>query len=206
MLLHPGAGQPIHLVNMSIIDPSTINPLVLPSVSLEQRAALPSQPCVYFAIDKEGKIQYIGKAANPRKRWQAHHRGVDLALMGGVRIAYLEVDISLLAEIESILIANFRPPLNWLITAPKHICVEPNASSKTRRHRGQGSGSIHWKPITRGNKIYPQAWYHYEIWDKGTRSAKKSKYIPKHLVGKIQELELEKAPVKEILKVLGAAQ
>ena len=80
---------------------------------------------------------------------------------------------------------------------------EPESPSKTRRHKGEGSGSIHWKAITRGDKEYPQAWYHYETWEKGICSAKKTKYIPKRLVAKIQELEKEKAPVKEILKVLG---
>jgi hypothetical protein len=32
--------------------------------------------------------------------------------------------------------------------------------SKSQRHRGEGSGSIHCKPIKRGNKTYPQYWYH----------------------------------------------
>jgi hypothetical protein len=32
--------------------------------------------------------------------------------------------------------------------------------SKSQRRRGEGSGSIHCKPIKRGNKTYPQYWYH----------------------------------------------
>ncbi|MHC5778774.1 hypothetical protein [Nostoc sp.] len=32
---------------------------------------------------------------------------------------------------------------------------------------------------------------------------KSSKYIPKRLVNRVQELEQEKAPVKQILQVLG---
>lgn len=83
---------------------------------------------------------------------------------------------------------------------------DPISPSKKRRRKGDGSGSIHRKTITRGDKEYPQAWYHYEIWEKGDRLAKKTKYIPKRLVAKIQELEEKKAPVKEILKVLGGQQ
>lgn len=72
-----------------------------------------------------------------------------------------------------------------------------------RRHKGEGSGSIHWKTITRNGKDYPQAWYHYEFWSEGDRLVKKSKYIPKRLEQRIQKLELDKAPVREILNILG---
>lgn len=243
MLSHPGAGQPIRLVNMTIIDPSTINPLALPSVSLEQRAALPTNPCVYLAITSEGKVQYIGRSNNPRKRWQAHHRGIELALLGGIRIAYLENDANLLPEIERALITHFCPPLNQSIgnslkpirtrrqkpeaeilskqllentniRSPQLIYqrrskgdrsgpISTESPSKKRRRKGWGSGSIHWKTITRHGKDYPQPWYHYEFWSDGDRLVKKSKYIPKKLLPKVQQLESEKAPVTEILKLLG---
>ena len=72
-----------------------------------------------------------------------------------------------------------------------------------RRHKGEGSGSIHWKTITRNGFDYPQAWYHYEFWSEGDRLVKKSKYIPKRLEQRIQKLELDKAPVREILNILG---
>ena len=75
--------------------------------------------------------------------------------------------------------------------------------SNMRRHKGEGSGSIHWKTITRNGKDYPQAWYHYEFWSEGDRLVKKSKYIPKRLEQRIQKLELDKAPVREILNILG---
>lgn len=45
-----------------------------------------------------------------------------------------------------------------------------NSPSKTRRHKGLGSGSIQWKIITLHGKDYPQAWYHYEFWKDGDRS------------------------------------
>ncbi|MFP4409991.1 hypothetical protein [Coleofasciculus sp.] len=75
--------------------------------------------------------------------------------------------------------------------------------SKKRRGKGEGSGSIHCKPIKRGEKDYPQYWYHYEIWQEGDRLLKKTKYIPKRLLSEVQRLDQQKAPVREILKVLG---
>ena len=82
------------------------------------------------------------------------------------------------------------------------ISTSKNSFSKTRRNKGLGTGDIQWKTITLNGKDYPQAWYHYEEWKNGERLVKKSKYIPKRLLTRIQELEAEKAPVKEILKLL----
>jgi hypothetical protein len=75
--------------------------------------------------------------------------------------------------------------------------------SKMRRHKGEGSGSIHWRTITRNGKDYQQAYYHYEFWSDGDRLVKSSKYIPKRLLNRVQQMELEKAAVKQILQVLG---
>ncbi len=77
-----------------------------------------------------------------------------------------------------------------------------DSPSKTRRDKGLGSGSIQWKTITLHGKDYPQAWYHYEFWKDGDRLVKSSKYIPKGLLTRVQELEAHKAPVRDILKVL----
>jgi phage N-6-adenine-methyltransferase len=75
--------------------------------------------------------------------------------------------------------------------------------SPSKRRKGDGSGSIHWRIITRGGKDYPQAYYHYEFWQDGDRLVKSSKYIPKRLLPQVQRLEVEKAPVREILQLLG---
>jgi hypothetical protein len=77
-----------------------------------------------------------------------------------------------------------------------------DSPSKTRRDKGLGSGSIQWKTITLHGKDYPQAWYHYEFWKDGDRLVKKCKYIPKRLLERIEKLEADKAPVREILSVL----
>ena len=47
-----------------------------------------------------------------------------------------------------------------------------------------------------------QYWYHYEEWREGDRVTKKSRYIPKRLVQKVEKMETEKVSVKEILEVL----
>ncbi|MEH2040192.1 hypothetical protein [Nostoc sp.] len=70
--------------------------------------------------------------------------------------------------------------------------------SKKRRNWGEGNGTIHWRTITRGGKDYPQAYYHWQ--EKGR---KKTKYIPKQILGDIQEAEFKKRPIREILTLLG---
>ncbi|MCC5640416.1 hypothetical protein LC593_32230 [Nostoc sp. CHAB 5844] len=91
---------------------------------------------------------------------------------------------------------------------PSNEALEINPSnkispSKTRRNKGEGSGSIHWRTITKNGKDYPQAYYHYEFWSEGDRTLKSSKYIPKRLLNRVQQMEQQKAAVREILQVLG---
>lgn len=88
-----------------------------------------------------------------------------------------------------------------LDSSPSKIELSPS-----KRRKGDGSGNIHWRTITRGGKDYPQAYYHYELWKDGDREVKSSKYISKRLLSQVQWLEVEKAPVKEILKVLGVIE
>jgi hypothetical protein len=90
------------------------------------------------------------------------------------------------------------------ITCPDGIeCSSKIESpSKTQRTRGEGSGSIHCKPIKRSGKEYKQYWYHYEFWREGDRITKKSKYIPNHRRSQIEKMNSEKAPIEDILKVL----
>ena len=76
--------------------------------------------------------------------------------------------------------------------------------SKNRRTKGRGSGWIECKLIKRSGEEYKQYWYHYEEWRAGDdRTIKKSRYIPKRLVQKVERMEAEKTAVREILVVLG---
>ena len=85
----------------------------LPSVDFEDRNQLPEVSGIYFAIDSNDNIQYIGRSINIRQRLKTHNRKQQLSNMSGIRIAYLEVsDTSLLDDIEQALINYFDPYLN----------------------------------------------------------------------------------------------
>ncbi|MBD2563964.1 MULTISPECIES: helix-turn-helix domain-containing protein [Nostoc] len=98
-----------------MLNPQAINPLVLPSVSLKERSQLPTTPCIYFAIDSNEVVQYIGRSINPAQRWVSHHKRQALSNHTGVRIAYLEVEVNLLHWVELALIRWFNPPLNYSV-------------------------------------------------------------------------------------------
>ena len=74
--------------------------------------------------------------------------------------------------------------------------------SKKRREKGRGTAYIQCRPITKNGKQYKQYWFHWEEWREGDRVVKKSRYIPKRLVSKVERMNDEKAPVAKILKVL----
>jgi hypothetical protein len=63
-----------------------------------------------------------------------------------------------------------------------------NSPSKKRRHKGEGSGNIHWRTISKKGKDYPQAYYHFEFWTQGDRLIKSSKYISKRLIHRVEQL------------------
>ena len=69
---------------------------------------------------------------------------------------------------------------------------------RKRRQKGTGSGSIYYRAVTRNNKEYHQAYYHYKL-----NGKKGTKYIPQRLLGLIKEAEITKLPVVEVLQLLG---
>lgn len=93
-----------------------------------------------------------------------------------------------------------------LFPSPRKRRTSPglSPSKKSRRDKGKGSGSVHYRGVKRGLKTYRQAYFHYEKWSKGDRITKSSKYIPKKLESRILRMNQEKAPVEEILKVLNS--
>lgn len=92
-----------------MLNPTSIDPLSLPSVPVADRKQLPEVPCIYFAIDSTDAIQYIGRSVNPRRRWQTHHREPQVK---ECRIAYMQCDEALLDQVEQALIEWFQPMLN----------------------------------------------------------------------------------------------
>lgn len=119
----------------------TINPLALPSVSLKQRSQLPTTPCIYFAIDNQGVVHYVGRSINLRKRWvdHHHHRLDQLSELTDVRLAWFEVgEITILPVIEVALIRWFRPVLNGstktsIKTAARPKRAKPDQYSETKQ-------------------------------------------------------------------------
>jgi DNA-binding XRE family transcriptional regulator len=90
-----------------------LDPFILPSIALEERAKLPSVSAIYFVI-LEVKILYIGKSINLRKRWKRHHRIEELQSCGNAMIAWFHfVNIEQnLEELEEECISHFKPLLN----------------------------------------------------------------------------------------------
>ncbi|NEO86458.1 MAG: GIY-YIG nuclease family protein [Spirulina sp. SIO3F2] len=113
-----------------MINPENITPTALPSVPLPERKDLPAIAGIYFAIDSQGNVQYIGRSVNIQQRWTVHHRTDQLKKMRGVKIAYLTVDDpQLLDSTEEALIEWFDPPLNGASVAGR----TSKADKSTRR-------------------------------------------------------------------------
>lgn len=136
-----------------MINPQTINPLSLPSVALNERSQLPSQPCIYFAIDSQRVIQYIGRSVNPRLRWNSHHQIIWLEAMEEVKIAYLLIqDKRLLPQVEQALIDWFQPPLNVnrRISLPENLGFDTKGCLSNRiqefgKEKGIPSANKFWQ-------------------------------------------------------------
>lgn len=87
--------------------------------------------------------------------------------------------------------------------SPEAVLTVNNSTISTRRSKGEGTGRIQIRTITKKNgKQYQQAWYDWQIHEQA-HTISKSTYIPKHLLEIVQSLEQQKAPVREILLLLG---
>ena len=104
---------------------------------------------------------------------------------------------------EAVLMVN-NSTVSTLLSESKETVLMVNSTVSTkRRSRGEGTGRIQWRTITKKNgKQYQQAWYDWQLHLK-EKTISKSTYIPKRLLSQVQQLEVEKAPVREILGVLG---
>lgn len=93
----------------------TLDPLQLPSVPLGDRKQLPTCPAIYFAIDSQNRILYVGKAKDLSARWKNHHRLYKLETIDHefpVRLAWQPWDTTSLDEAEKRLILTLQPLLN----------------------------------------------------------------------------------------------
>jgi putative transcriptional regulator len=81
-------------------------------MAIEDLAKLPETPCVYLVVNSQGKVLYVGKSENLRKRWKSHYKLSSLIEESGIRISYVEVQENLLFKVERALINALNPPLN----------------------------------------------------------------------------------------------
>jgi len=86
-----------------------INPLDLPSVNFEQKYLLPEISGIYFVVDGEKNIIYIGRATNIKKRWMNHHQ---MNNCSDCKIHWMEVKGKTQLKLEHQYITKFRPKLN----------------------------------------------------------------------------------------------
>ena len=89
----------------------------LPEVELLNKNELPTVAGIYFAVDRNNKIWYIGKAQNIHKRWINHHRFYQLEKINKKNRIVLkwyecENKEELLSQLENYFIEYFFPALN----------------------------------------------------------------------------------------------
>jgi hypothetical protein len=73
---------------------------------------LPPIACVYFIINSDGKVFYIGKAINLFNRWQRHNHKKRALNDSSLSLAWLELAPQDLTIIEALMIQRFSPEWN----------------------------------------------------------------------------------------------
>ena len=98
----------------------------LPSVPLSQKANLDRCSAIYFALDSNNNVLYVGKAINLLFRWRNHHRFEQLSQINRtnlVRLLWWECTLEqqVLTQAEKHFIKVYKPLLNNSIvpTIPK---------------------------------------------------------------------------------------
>lgn len=84
------------------------------------------------------------------------------------------------------------------------IDINPQLSPSKihQRSKGEGSGTIYFRQVTKKNKTYQQAYFHYEQWSNGSKICKTSRYIPVRKLDTVINLNNQKAPIAKILNLL----
>lgn len=115
------------------INPTAVNPCLLPCLPLAARSRLPQFRGIYFVLNAH-LILYIGQSENLRNRWanRAHHRYKEIAHLSDVRLSYLKViGSNPLIPIERALVNHFNPPMNWMGSGCR---VQPQQSDPEQRY------------------------------------------------------------------------
>ena len=92
----------------------------LPSVPLSQKANLDRCSSIYFALDSNNNVLYVGRAINLLFRWRDHHRFEQLSEINRtnpIRIAWWECNPEQLKQAEEHFIKVYKPRLNNTIVS-----------------------------------------------------------------------------------------
>lgn len=107
---------------------SNFNLSKLPYVDLTQLEKLPTCSAIYYAIDSQNRVLYVGLSVNLAERWKTHHRLCQLKEIhedNPVRIAWLVWTEEDLSTAEKYFINRYQPLLNGTkIKIPKTIPSE----------------------------------------------------------------------------------
>ena len=112
------------------------NLLNLPSVKLSEKDRLPTTAGIYFAIDSNNQLWYVGKARNINKRWVNHHRYHQLEKVNKktpilLRWYECENDENILTQLENYFIETYHPALNQTKVELKKVAPAEIALRKT---------------------------------------------------------------------------
>ncbi|MEA5517856.1 GIY-YIG nuclease family protein [Limnoraphis robusta] len=108
----------------------------LPSLPFLNKDLLPHCSAIYFLLDSQNRVLYIGQATNLCARWKDHHRFEQLQKLNrksNIRIAWLvcENDKELLDKTERYFIDLYQPLLNKTPVPAKKIIPSEIALQKT---------------------------------------------------------------------------
>ena len=128
---------------------------------------------------------------------QPELKGVIRQDLGNRFLVYLPDSESTVTVPKLFVYPDFPPQNSKQSTPPSKI-----PPTKTRRKKGDGTGYIYRRTITRKGNQYQESYYRYR-----DESGKlRSKYISQRLLDKVQEAESLKLPVADILVLLGGGE
>ncbi|WDD30130.1 GIY-YIG nuclease family protein (plasmid) [Nostoc sp. UHCC 0926] len=117
------------------------------SLPLADRRKLPKYAGIYFVINTNNELLYIGLSkTNLAKRWRNHHQLHHLTTMGdGIYIVWAKFDdITALVKLESGLIKFFQPILNRLPASGDKVTVSVIVTKEVHGKLKQLANSKRW--------------------------------------------------------------
>jgi GIY-YIG catalytic domain-containing protein len=99
---------------------SEIDPMTLPSLIMSRNQQLPELAGVYFVIDWQDTVIYVGQSHNLRQRWSSHKVSFEID-NDDARVAWLQMrNPDYRVTLESLFIKRFKPRFN----------IKPGASDR----------------------------------------------------------------------------